>query len=306
MTNAAGAPVFVICGPTASGKSSLALALAERIGGAVINADSMQVYRGLEILTAQPGVSARIRAPHLLYGILEPIDPCSAGRWRNMALDAINEVRGAGRIPVLCGGTGLYLKALMEGIAPVPEIPADLRARLRARHAEIGNAEFYAELVARDPDTPVRPSDPNRMLRAMEVLEATGKPLSYWQAQPPDAPLAGMTFRSVLLAPPRADLYAAIEARFDAMIEAGAGAEARALADLAPDLPAARALGLRELIRAEAGELSLEDAVMQAKTRSRNYSKRQATWFRSQIITDYEYNAKFSESLCEKILSEIL
>lgn len=306
MTIAAGAPVFVFCGPTASGKSALALALAERIGGAVINADSMQVYRGLEILTAQPGVSARIRAPHLLYGILEPIDPCSAGRWREMALDAIGEAQGAGRFPILCGGTGLYLKALMEGIAPVPEIPAELRARLRARHAEIGNAEFHAELVARDPDTRVRPSDPSRMLRAMEVLEATGKPLSYWQAQPPDGPPAGMTFRSVLLDPPRADLYAAIEARFDAMIDAGAGAEARALADLPPDLPAVRALGLRELIRTQAGTLSLEDAVMQAKTRSRNYAKRQVTWFRSQIITDLKYTAKFSESLSEKILSEIL
>ena len=141
---ASSAPVFVICGPTASGKSTLALALAEHIGGAVINADSMQVYRGLEILTAQPGVSARIRAPHLLYGILEPDDPCSAGRWRDMALDAIREVVSAGRVPILCGGTGLYLKALMEGIAPVPDIPADLRARLRARHAEIGNAEFHA------------------------------------------------------------------------------------------------------------------------------------------------------------------
>jgi tRNA dimethylallyltransferase len=306
MTKAAGASVFVICGPTASGKSSLALALGERIGGAVINTDSMQVYRGLEILTAQPNVSARIRAPHLLYGVLEPVDPCSAGRWREMALDAINEAQGAGRVPILCGGTGLYLKALMEGIAPVPEIPDDLRARLRARHAEIGNAAFHAELSARDPDNRVRPSDPSRMLRAMEVLEATGKPLSYWQAQLPDGPPDGMTFCSVLLDPPRADLYAAIEARFDTMINAGAVAEARALADLPSDLPAARALGLRELIRAAAGELSLEDAVMQGKTRSRNYAKRQVTWFRSQIITNYKYEAKFSESLSEKILSEIL
>jgi tRNA dimethylallyltransferase len=299
-------PVFVICGPTASGKSSLALALAERVGGVVINADSMQVYRGLEILTAQPGVGARIRAPHLLYGVLEPDDPCSAGRWRNMALSAIAEARAAGRVPILCGGTGLYLKALMEGLAPVPDIPADLRARLRAHHAEIGNAAFHAELVERDPATSVQPSDPNRMLRAMEVVEATGKPLSHWQALPPDGPPTGMGFRSVLLDPPRAGLYAAIEARFDAMIEAGAGTEAQALAALAPDLPAARALGLRELNQAQAGTLALEDAVIQAKTRSRNYAKRQVTWFRSHIVTYFKYSAKFSESLCEKILSEIL
>lgn len=297
--------VFVICGPTASGKSSLALGLAERAGGSVINADSMQVYRGLDILTAQPGAAERRDVPHLLYGVLDPADVCSAGRWADMALGAIAETRAAGRVPILCGGTGLYLKALMEGIAPVPDIPAEIRAAVRERHAAVGTQALHAELLVRDPGSRVRASDVQRTIRAMEVLEATGRPLSWWQAQPPVG-ASGLRFVTVLLDPPRDDLYARIEARFDAMLAAGALAEARALACLDPGLPAARALGLRELAAAVAGELPLEDAVRQAKTRSRNYAKRQVTWFRKQIIANFSYSEKFSESLFGRILSEIL
>ena len=230
--------VFVIAGPTASGKSGLALALAERLavqgrGGVVINADSMQVYRGLEILTAQPGQDAFARAPHVLYGILDPADPCSAGRWRAMALAEIARARAAGKTAIVVGGTGLYLRALMEGIAPMPDIPEDVRARVRAHLAEIGKAAFHAELAGRDPDAgrAIRASDSQRMMRAFEVLEATGRPLSYWQALPPAGPPAGLAFRTVLLDPPRAELYAAIEARLDRMVAAGALDEARVLAD---------------------------------------------------------------------------
>lgn len=305
VTAAEPARVFVICGPTASGKSSLALELAERAGGSVINADSMQVYRGLEILTAQPGAAERRDVPHLLYGVLDPADVCSAGRWAEMALGAIAETRAAGRVPILCGGTGLYLKALMEGIAPVPDIPAEIRAAVRERHAAVGTQAFHAELLARDPGSRVRASDVQRTIRAVEVLEATGRPLSWWQAQPP-AGATGLRFVTVLLDPPRGDLYARIEARFDAMLAAGALAEARALARLDPGLPAARALGLRELAAAAAGNLPLDDAVTRAKTRSRNYAKRQVTWFRRQIIASFSYGEQFSESLLERILSEIL
>lgn len=310
MTTPAPGTVIVVCGPTASGKSALALALAERVSGTIINADSMQVYRGLEILSAQPDAAARARVPHELYGVLDPGDPCSAGRWRDMALAAIDRARMAGRLPILCGGTGLYLRALMRGIAPVPSVPAAVRAAVRARHAELGNAAFHAELAARDPETAaaIRPSDPQRMLRAMEVLLATGLPLARWRATPAEGPPAGLRFRTVLIDPPRAELYAAIDARFDRMVEQGALAEAARVAarGLDPGLPALKALGVAELARAAAGEVPVEYAVMRAKTLSRNYAKRQVTWFKRQLITDFTVITKFSESLYEKILSEIL
>lgn len=310
MTAPAADTVFVVCGPTASGKSGLALALARRIGGTVINADSMQVYRGLEILTAQPTAAERAEVPHALYGILDPADPCSAGRWRELALAAIAAAREAGRTAILCGGSGLYLRALMQGIAPVPAIADSVRVAVRARFAEIGPAAFHAELARRDPETAasVRPSDPLRLMRAMEVLEATGLPLARWRALPAQALPGALRFRTMLLDPPRAALYAAIEARFDRMIEAGALDEARALAarGLDPALPAMKALGVMDLARAAAGEIAMEQAVSRAKTASRNYAKRQETWFSRQIIADFSYNEKFSESLFEKILSEIL
>jgi tRNA dimethylallyltransferase len=301
--------VVVICGPTASGKSRLALALAQRMNGAVINADSMQVYRGLEVLTAQPDAAARAGAPHRLYGILDAADPCSAGRWRAMAVAEIDRARGRGLVPIVAGGTGLYLKALMEGIAPVPPIPAEVRARVRARHATLGDAAFHAELAARDPAGAgaVRASDPQRMIRAMEVIEATGRPLAAWQAEAADRAPAH-AFRVVLLDPPRTRLHAAIEARFDRMMAVGALEEVRALAGRRLDsaLPAMKALGVRELMAACRGEATPAEAAARAKAASRAYARRQGTWFRRQIIADYRYQEQFSELLCEKILSEIL
>jgi tRNA dimethylallyltransferase len=309
------APVFVICGPTASGKSGLALALAERLaktgaGGTIINADSMQVYRGLEILTAQPGAQTRARVPHKLYGVLAPDDPCSAGRWRDMALVAIGAAQAEGRVPIVTGGTGLYLKALMEGIAPVPDIPMDIRADVRARHTRLGNDGLHAALAAVDPDAAalIGPTDPQRMIRALEVLEATGEPLKAWQKKQGTGAPAGLDFRTVGLDPPRADLYAAIEARFDGMVAAGAVAEAAVLAarGLDPSLPAMKALGVADMARVAAGSIALDDAVMQAKTASRHYAKRQVTWFKGQMVTNFRFNEKLSESLYPKILSDIL
>jgi tRNA dimethylallyltransferase len=309
------APVFVICGPTASGKSGLALALAERLaktgaGGTIINADSMQVYRGLEILTAQPGAQTRARVPHKLYGVLAPDDPCSAGRWRDMALVAIGAAQAEGRVPIVTGGTGLYLKALMEGIAPVPDIPMDIRADVRARHTRLGNDGLHAALAAVDPDAAalIGPTDPQRMIRALEVLEATGEPLKAWEKKQGTGAPAGLDFRTVGLDPPRADLYAAIEARFDGMVAAGAVAEAAVLAarGLDPSLPAMKALGVADMARVAAGSIALDDAVMQAKTASRHYAKRQVTWFKGQMITNFRFNEKLSESLYPKILSDIL
>lgn len=302
--------VFVIAGPTASGKSGLALALAERLGGVVINGDSMQVYAGLEVLTDQPRAEARKRAPHRLYGVLDPTESCSAGRWRSLALDEIRRAIGEGLVPIVVGGSGLYLKALLEGFAPIPEIPAEIRERARRRHETLGNRAFHDELRQKDPAMADRigVGDSQRMIRAAEVMEATGRSLADWYGGSANGPPEDLVFRTILLMPPRRALYAAIDARFDAMVEAGAMDEAAALAarGLAPDLPAVKALGVGELVAASKGDMALAAAITRAKTATRNYAKRQITWFRSQIITDKIINAQFSKRNMEKILSDII
>lgn len=305
------ATVTVIAGPTASGKSALALALAVAREGVVINADSMQVYRGLAELTDQPDAEARARVPHRLYGVLDPAEPCSAGRWREMALAEIEAALAAGRAPIVTGGTGLYLKALIEGIAPVPEIPEAIKRAVRARHGALGNAAFHAELAARDPEggAAIRVSDTQRMIRAAEVLEATGRPLAAWQREEAAiGPPAHLAFRVLLLMPPRADLYAAIDARVGRMVEAGALEEAVRLTErgLPPDLPAMKALGLADLAAAARGEVPLEAALERLRTATRNYAKRQITWFQGQMLADTVFLTQFSESTCEEILSKIL
>jgi tRNA dimethylallyltransferase len=302
--------VTVIAGPTASGKSALALALAERVGGTVINADSMQVYRGLETLTDQPDAAARARAPHRLYGVLDPAEACSAGRWRALALEAIEAALGASRPPIVVGGTGLYVKALVEGIAPVPEIPGEIRRAVRERHAALGNRAFHALLAERDPwgAAAIRVSDTQRMIRAAEVLETTGRPLSAWQAAAADGPPGHLAFRTILLMPPRGAMYAAIEARVARMVEAGALNEAAALAErgLAPGLPAMKALGVADLAAAARGEVALDAALERHKTATRNYAKRQVTWFQGQMVADFMFLTKFSEREQEEIFSKIL
>lgn len=304
------ATVHVIAGPTASGKSALALALAERLCGVVINGDSMQVYRGLEVLTDQPSVAARRRVPHRLYGIIDPAEACSAGRWRTLALAEIAAAARDGQASVIAGGSGLYLKALTEGIAPIPDIPAKVRAAVRARMTALGPEAFHAELAVEDPEgaAAIGPSDRQRMVRAAEVLEATGRPLAHWQAAEPESPPPGLRFRTVLLMPPRADLYAAIEVRFGRMIQLGALAEAEALAarSLDPGLPAMKALGVAELIAAARGEMELGEALSRAKTATRNYAKRQVTWFKRQMIADVTFETQYSERFRKKMLSEIL
>lgn len=302
--------VTIIAGPTASGKSALALELAVRCDGVVINADSMQVYCGLQRLTDQPDEAARNRAPHRLYGILDPADVCSAGRWRDMALKEIEAALDAGSTPIVVGGTGLYIKALTEGIAPVPEIPKLVRHAVRERHAALGNSAFHAELAVRDPDgaAVIRVSDTQRMIRAAEVLEATGRPLAAWQAETPVVPPAHLAFRIILLMPPRPELYAAIDARVTHMVEAGALEEAAALAErgLPPDLPGMKALGVADLAAAVHGEIPLEAALDRLKTATRNYAKRQITWFQGQMVADLTFLTQYSESTREDIFTKIL
>lgn len=283
------APVIVIGGPTASGKSGLALAIAERLDGVVINGDAIQVYRDLCLLTARPGEADERQVPHRLYGVLDATQTCSAGRWQEMALAEIAAAKEAGKRAVVVGGTGLYLRALTEGIAPIPDIPADVRAAARARHAEIGGAAFYAELDARDPVMAARlqPADGQRLMRAWEVFEATGRSLAQWQDEPVEAP--ALDFTMIVLTPPRDDIYAACDARMDDMVAGGALDEVGALMKRAesekldPNLPVLKALGYAELASHLAGRTTLEAAVAAAQQQTRRYAKRQMTWFRHQL-----------------------
>jgi len=299
---------MLVAGPTASGKSGLAMALAEAVDGVVINADSMQVYRELPLLTAQPDADDLACAPHRLYGIVSVGESFSVAAWRQMAVAEIAAAVRDRRLPILCGGTGLYLKALTEGLADIPAVPETVRQAARALHDRLGGIAFRALLAERDPVTAARlaPGDRQRLCRAWEVVEATGRPLADWQAAaaaPADAPAAS----TILLAPPRAGLYAACDTRFDAMLAAGALAEVAALdrLDPAPDLPAFRALGVADLRRHLAGEADLEAAVAAAKQATRNYAKRQMTWFRHQLATDLVMDEQYSESLRPKIFSFI-
>ncbi|MEE8334087.1 MAG: tRNA (adenosine(37)-N6)-dimethylallyltransferase MiaA [Alphaproteobacteria bacterium] len=298
MAETARQPVVVVAGPTASGKSGLAADIADAFGGVVINADSMQVYRGLEVLSAAPDAAARARVPHRLYGVLDPAEPCSAGWWRARAMEEIAAARRDGKLAVLCGGTGLYLRALMTGLAHLPPVPGDVRDAIRARLARLGPAPLHAELAGKDPVSAARiePTDPQRVARALEVLEATGRPLSDWQrAQTPAPDTRDIAFFTILLLPPRTSLYVAIDARFAAMIDDGGLDEVRALLKrgLDPALPAMKALGVPDLIAYLGGEISFDDAVRRGQQVTRRYAKRQFTWFRNQIITNLTENKQY-------------
>ena len=278
---------ILIAGPTASGKSALALKLAARLGGIVINADSMQVYRDLRIITARPTPAEETRVPHLLYGHVDAAENYSVGRWLVDASAALAEAQRSGRLPILVGGTGLYFKALTRGLAAVPPIPADLRLAVRARLKAEGLAPLHAELLRRDPASAQRlmPGDRARITRALEVILATGRSLADWhrEGMQPSVDAAGAI--KMFLAVDRAELYRRIDARFDAMLAAGALEEVRKLGarSLDPALPAMKAHGVPWLIRHLAGEITFAEAAEGAKRDTRRYTKRQATWFRHQL-----------------------
>lgn len=275
---------ILIAGPTASGKSAAALMLAEKIGGEIVNADAIQVYRDLRILSARPTPAEEARAPHHLYGHVDGRVRYSAGGWARDAATAIAGVHARGKTAIIVGGTGLYFRALEFGLAEAPEIPAEVRAAAQARFEEIGAAAFRAEVLAFDPaQMRLDPADRQRHIRAWEVFHAAGVPLSEIQKRPGAAIVERIDAR-VVIEPPRAALYAAIEARFDAMVAAGALDEARALAErrLDPGLPVMKAVGAAELLAHLAGRISLEEAVDLAKRNTRRFAKRQLTWFRHQ------------------------
>lgn len=302
-------PTVIVAGPTASGKSALALRLAERLGGVVINADSMQVYRELRVVTARPSPAEEARAPHRLYGVLAAAEACSAARWRGLALAEVAAARGAGQVPIIAGGTGLYLRTLKQGIADIPAISPALRDRLRAEQAAAGQAAFHARLAVLDPVSAasIRPSDPQRTLRAMEVLAATGKPLAAWQARGAAGPSLDGPAVWIWLDPPRDLLRERAEMRFRQMVAQGALEEVRGLLALGldPALPAMKALGVREIAAHLRGEIGLDTAIERAVLATRRYAKRQTTWFRHQLPSERLRVAQFSESLEAEVLSFI-
>ena len=293
-------PVIIIAGPTASGKSALALELAASLGGTVINADSQQIYRDLPILTAQPDAAAtRCAPPHRLYGFLDAAERGSAARWRALAVAEIAAAHEAGRLPFVVGGTGLYLRALMQGLAPVPVIPPEIREEAGALYRELGGLGFREKLAALDAAAAARlpPGDRARLTRAFEVIRATGVTLAEWQRRA--AKTLPYRFATILVMPPRPVLYAACDARFTAMVGAGGLDEAKALMArrLDPDLPAMKAVGVPELLRHLRGEIGLDEAIALAQQSTRRYAKRQTTWFRHQITADLISDEPFSADL---------
>jgi tRNA dimethylallyltransferase len=277
----------LIAGPTASGKSALALELAQKTGGVVINADSMQVYRDLRVITARPTPEEEAKVPHRLYGHVDAAVNFSAGHWVADAAAVLAEVRAQNRLPIFVGGSGLYFKALTRGLSAVPPIPPEIRQGARARLERDGVEALHAELAQRDPATAERlkPRDRTRIARALEVVEATGRSLTDWHREGLPPLLPPGQFRALFLAPDRDQLYAQIDARYDAMLAAGALEEVAALAarHLDPLLPAMKAHGVPVLIRHLKGEITREAAAAIGRADTRHYAKRQFTWFRHQL-----------------------
>ncbi|MEY3730559.1 MAG: tRNA ((37)-N6)-dimethylallyltransferase MiaA [Pseudomonadota bacterium] len=293
-------PALFVVGPTASGKSALALEIAERLGGTIINADSMQLYRELSIITARPSAADEARAPHLLYGVRPAAEAASVAWWRDAALAAMDQARAAGRLPIICGGTGMYCAALTQGLAAIPPIPAPAREEARRLLAEEGPAALHARLAAEDPASAarLRPSDSQRIARAFEVWRGTGRGIAAWQAEASAAP-APCRFAAILLDPPREKLRDAIAKRWAGMMAEGAAEEVQALLaqGLDPALPAMRALGVPEIAGLLARRMTAEEASARAILATGQYTKRQATWFRHHELApperSYIINARF-------------
>lgn len=303
----------IVAGPTASGKSALALSLAERFDGVVINADSMQVYDGLAVITAQPTPEDHARAPHALYGTVAPSIRYSAAQWAEVAAESAQAAWRDGRLPVVCGGTGFYLETLMRGLSPMPDIPGEVRAAVGTRRDSLSPAKFHAELASVDPISAARlnPADGQRIARALEVFEATGRPMADWIADQPPRPALEAAYLTMVLMPDRDDLYAGIDSRFETMIDAGALREVQALLERGLDatLPAMKALGVPELTAHLSGAMALDKAVLSAQRKSRNYAKRQVTWLRGRLAADppnvHWVSAKYSESVKQYFFSII-
>ena len=302
-------PVLVVAGPTASGKSALAAKIAQAFDGTIINADSVQVYEDLRILSNRPSPQDEGLVPHRLFGVFAAADECSAARWCELALREISAAHDAGRLPVVVGGTGLYLKVLVEGLSSIPDVAAEIRQRLKQRLVGEGSAALHAELAGRDPAAASRlaPGDSQRVMRALEVFEATGSSITEFQAQSRAIPPTHLQFMTILLRPPRGALYARCDDRLARTLELGAVDEVRRLrrAGHDPGLPIMKALGVVEFGAYLDGRVPLEQALNDAQQATRRYAKRQTTWFRTQIIADFVIETEYSESNCEKIFAFI-
>jgi len=285
-------PLMLIAGPTASGKSAMALDLAGRLKnegrkGVIVNADSAQVYADLQVLSARPSAEEIAQAEHRLYGAWDGAQACSAAQWAEAAKREIADIHAHGNVPILVGGTGLYIRTLMEGIAPVPAITADVRDAVRA----LPTPDAFAELATADPASHARldPGDTQRIARALEVVRATGLTLGEWQQRKEGGIADRVALSPAILLPEREWLYARCDARFSAMLEEGAVAEVEALLarDLDPDLPVMRAIGVREIAGWLRGECSREEMIERGQRATRNYAKRQYTWLRHQPPQDW-------------------
>jgi tRNA dimethylallyltransferase len=292
--------IHLIGGPTASGKTALALALARQAPSVIINADAMQVYRSVPILTAQPTEEEMAQASHKLFAFLDPSEKCSAGKWLEQAQKIIQEALAADKTPIVVGGTGLYFHVLLNGIANVPDIPDEVRQEIAALYDEIGHDAFREKLHTLDPESAARieANDRQRLIRAYEVVAHTGRTLGEWQTAPSTPPLPSSLRRQGsplvtegeeiditphLILPDRSDLYARCDSRFLQMMECGALEEVRDLLalNLSPDLPAMKILGIPHLAAHLRGEIPLDLAIAKAQQATRNYAKRQMTWFRN-------------------------
>jgi tRNA dimethylallyltransferase len=301
-------PYIMIAGPTASGKSQLAIDLARRFNGAVINADSMQLYADLEVVTARPQPQDMQDIPHHLFGICDAAHRASVAEWLGLAATAIANVRSAGQLPIIVGGTGMYLQAGLRGIAPVPDVPADLHQHCIDLYRQLGGAKFRDMLAGYDADIAARlvDGDSQRLIRAMGVAMATDRPLSWWQQQPHKGAFLGSVI-TIAMMPPRPTLYDRINQRFDHMLAHGAVDEvARLMAcQLDPGLPLMKALGVAPIAAFLVGNMTKDDAAFIAKRDSRRYAKRQMTWIRNNFNAQITVEKKYSESLYEKIFSLI-
>lgn len=296
-------PLVLIAGPTASGKSALALALAEQIDGVIVNADSAQVYADLRVLSASPTDEELSRAEHRLFGVRDGALPCSAANWAEMAKDEIAELHAAGRTPILVGGTGLYLRTLLDGIAPVPAIDAEVRERVRAAPIE----DNQAKLKGLDPGAAerIRPNDTTRINRALEVILSTGRTLAEWQQERSGGIGDDVALRPLLLLPPRKWLYARCDERFAHMIDRGAVSEVERLLarKLNPNVPVMRAIGVGELSAYLLGTSTLDEAIAAGQQATRRYAKRQYTWFAHQTPAEWP---RFKEALDIERLGDAL
>lgn len=305
-------PVIIIAGPTASGKSALALSLAKTLGGNLINGDSLQIYRGLPLLTAMPSAEDQKQAPHYLYGHLAPNDQvCSVAQWQKLALSCIETSYKQGRLPMVVGGTGLYLNALLKGLSHIPDVSPAVKEKSRTRHHSGGNKALYQDLQQWDPllATRFHPNDTQRLLRGWEVFSETGIPLSTWQEKRDTNPIAHLRCYTILCLPPREALHKNAFNRLKKMGTQGAQSEVEALltAGIPLSAPVFRALGAKEVASYLQEEITRQEAFDQAYYATRQYIKRQSTWFRHQLEPDLIWTDadRLPEMILEKLPPEI-